>query len=70
MAVAPRFGVIWLHGLGDTGRGWSFLEAQLGPPLTRAIGGQIAWRCATCHDVDLQQRFNAAHTAQRINAAG
>eukprot|EP01052_Picozoa_sp_SAG31_P053949 SAG31_NODE_14088_length_828_cov_0.876543_2_plen_117_part_00 len=47
MAGLARFGVIWLHGLGDTGRGWSFLESQIGPQLTGAVGGQIAWRFPT-----------------------
>lgn len=45
--MSKRFGVIWLHGLGDTGRGWSFLETQVGPSLTKAVGGQIAWSFPT-----------------------
>lgn len=28
-AGAPSYGVIWLHGLGDVGRSWSFLKEMV-----------------------------------------
>mmetsp|Transcript_27818 Transcript_27818/g.74354 ORF Transcript_27818/g.74354 Transcript_27818/m.74354 type:complete len:217 (+) Transcript_27818:50-700(+) len=31
MAASSRAHVIWLHGLGDSGEGWSYLEDELGP---------------------------------------
>ena len=36
-------GVIWLHGLGDTGAGWTHLQHQLGWQVTKAAGAAAKW---------------------------
>lgn len=37
-AAAPTAAVIWMHGLGDSGAGWSFLQQRLGRALPH-----VAW---------------------------
>ena len=40
MATAARpASVIWLHGLGDSGAGWSDIQYQLGPK----VGKHVKW---------------------------
>ena len=36
-------GVVWLHGLGDSGAGWSFLQHEIGASLATAVGGPLKW---------------------------
>ena len=36
-------GVVWLHGLGDTGAGWSFLQGEIGGAVGAAVGGAVKW---------------------------
>lgn len=36
-------GIVWLHGLGDTGAGWQFLQHEIGPALAASVGGQLKW---------------------------
>ncbi len=41
--------VIWLHGLGDTGGGWSFLERQLGLSPIRYLFPDAPVQAVTCN---------------------
>jgi len=41
--MSARAAVVWLHGLGDTGRGWSDIERQMGRALSAAVGGPVKW---------------------------
>jgi hypothetical protein len=36
-------GIVWLHGLGDSGAGWKFIEGELGSRLTQKLGGNVKW---------------------------
>ena len=36
-------GVVWLHGLGDSGEGWTFLQHEIGAALVAAVGGPVQW---------------------------
>jgi hypothetical protein len=36
-------GVVWLHGLGDSGAGWSFLQHEIGASLAKTVGGPLKW---------------------------
>ena len=43
MASKWAAGVVWLHGLGDSGAGWKFIEGELSSGLTQKLGGAVKW---------------------------
>lgn len=45
MSVACKWsaGIVWLHGLGDSGAGWKFIEGELGSSLAKKLGGPVKW---------------------------